>query len=154
MVCGIAIPGMCEDKADLVVTRIRQIGTNRLEYGSDAATADNTPKDALKRWHSLSLTQDEFRSIDNNVLPYDACEDCELTATITQHIRAIQPTYLRRVAPLSISCDVRTVAGFDATEQQKRTVPTLAGKPFNVEDNSFYLERAYHFPRLRSASFP
>ena len=69
-VCGIAIPGMWESKADLVVSRIRQIGTNRLVYGSDAATADNTPKDALKRWHSLPLTQEEFRSIDNNILPY------------------------------------------------------------------------------------
>jgi predicted TIM-barrel fold metal-dependent hydrolase len=69
-VCGIAISGMWEDKADLLVTRIRQIGTNRLVYGSDAATAENTPKDALKRWHSLPLTQEEFRSIDNNVLPY------------------------------------------------------------------------------------
>ena len=69
-VCGIAIPGMWEDKADLLVTRIRQIGTNRLVYGSDAATADNTPKDVLKRWHSLPLTQKEFRAIDNNVAPY------------------------------------------------------------------------------------
>lgn len=69
-VCGVAITGMWEDKADLLVTRIRQIGTNRLVYGSDAATPDNTPKDALKRWHSLPLTQDEFRSIDTNVLPY------------------------------------------------------------------------------------
>jgi predicted TIM-barrel fold metal-dependent hydrolase len=69
-VCGIAIPGMWEDKADLVVTRIRQIGTRRLVYGSDAATADNTPRDAFKRWHNLPLTQDEFRAIDNNVLPY------------------------------------------------------------------------------------
>jgi predicted TIM-barrel fold metal-dependent hydrolase len=69
-VCGIAIPGMWEDKADLLVTRIRQIGTNRLLYGSDAATPDNLPKDALKRWHSLPLTQDEFTKIDNNVAPY------------------------------------------------------------------------------------
>lgn len=69
-VCGIAIPGMWEDKADLLVSRIRQIGTNRLLYGSDAATADNLPGDALKRWHSLPLTQDEFRKIDNNVALY------------------------------------------------------------------------------------
>jgi predicted TIM-barrel fold metal-dependent hydrolase len=68
-VCGIAIPGMWEDKANLLVTRIRQIGTSRLLYGSDAATPDNTPKDALKRWHSLPLTQEEFIEIDNNVAP-------------------------------------------------------------------------------------
>jgi len=69
-VCGIAIPGMWEDKADLLVTRIRQIGTNRLLYGSDAATAENLPKDTLKRWHSLPLSQEEFKEIDNNVAPY------------------------------------------------------------------------------------
>jgi len=69
-VCGIAIPGMWEDKADLLVTRIRQIGSSRLVYGSDAATADNMPKDALKRWHSLPLTQEEFGAIDSNVAPY------------------------------------------------------------------------------------
>jgi predicted TIM-barrel fold metal-dependent hydrolase len=69
-VCGIAIASMWEDKADLLVTRIRQIGINRLVYGSDAAIADNTPKDALKRWHSLPLTQKEFSAIDSNVAPY------------------------------------------------------------------------------------
>lgn len=69
-VCGIAIVGMWEKKADLVVQRIRQIGTNRLLYGSDAATADNAPKDALKRWHRLPLTQEEFSVIENNVAPY------------------------------------------------------------------------------------
>jgi predicted TIM-barrel fold metal-dependent hydrolase len=68
--CGIAIPNMWEDKADLIVRRIRQIGVKRVLYGSDAATPDNLPKDALKRWHKLPLTQDEFRTIDNNVAPY------------------------------------------------------------------------------------
>jgi predicted TIM-barrel fold metal-dependent hydrolase len=69
-VCGIAMPGQWEDKAELVVRRIRQIGTERLLYGSDAATPDNLPKDALRQWHSLPLTEEEFRRIDNNVAPY------------------------------------------------------------------------------------
>jgi predicted TIM-barrel fold metal-dependent hydrolase len=69
-VCGIDIPGMWEDKTDLVVMRIRQIGTYRLLYGSDAATGDNLPKDALKRWHGVPLTPEEFREIDKNVAPY------------------------------------------------------------------------------------
>ena len=69
-VCGIAIPGMWENKAHLLVQRIRQIGTHRLLYGSDAATPDNLPNDALKRWHSVPLTQEEFRDIDNNIPPY------------------------------------------------------------------------------------
>jgi len=69
-VSGIAIPGMWEKNADLVVKRIRQIGTSRLLYGSDAPTPDNLPKDTLKRWHSMPLTREEFRAIDNNVAPY------------------------------------------------------------------------------------
>jgi predicted TIM-barrel fold metal-dependent hydrolase len=69
-VCGIAIPGTWEDKASLVARRIRQIGTDRLLYGSDAATPDNLPKDALKRWHSVPLSPKEFAQIDNNVAPY------------------------------------------------------------------------------------
>ena len=69
-VCGIAISGMWENKADLLVKRIRQIGTHRLLYGSDAATGDNLPKDTLKRWHSVPLNQKEFWDIDNNVAPY------------------------------------------------------------------------------------
>jgi hypothetical protein len=28
------------------------------------------PKDALERWHRLPLTQEEFRTIENNVAPY------------------------------------------------------------------------------------
>jgi predicted TIM-barrel fold metal-dependent hydrolase len=69
-VCGIAIPGMWEDKADLLVTRIRQIGTNRLLYGSDGATPDPLPKERLKLWHDLALSQEEFKEIDNNVALY------------------------------------------------------------------------------------
>ena len=68
--CGIAIPGMWEDKAGLMVKRIRQIGISRVLYGSDAATPDNLPKDALQRWHRLPLTQEEFRRIESNVAPY------------------------------------------------------------------------------------
>jgi predicted TIM-barrel fold metal-dependent hydrolase len=69
-VSGITIPGMWEDKTNLLVARIRQIGTNRLVYGSDAATPDNRPKDTLKWWHSLPLNPEEFSAIDSNVAPY------------------------------------------------------------------------------------
>ena len=71
-VSGIAIPGSWEDRAGLIVKRIRQIGIRRVLYGSDAATPGNLPKDALERWHKLPLTQDEFRTIENNVAPYVA----------------------------------------------------------------------------------
>ena len=67
--CGIAIPGMWEDKASLIAERIRQIGIERVLYGSDAPTPDNLPKAALERFHRLPLTKDEFRAIENNVAP-------------------------------------------------------------------------------------
>lgn len=68
--CGIAIPGMWETKARLIAKRMRQIGVNRILYGSDAATPDNSPKDALARFHKLPLTQPEFRTIERNVAPW------------------------------------------------------------------------------------
>jgi len=69
-VCGIAIPGRWESKADLIAQRILQIGTKRLLYGSDAAVPGNLPKESLQRWRQLPLTQQEFRSIENNFAPY------------------------------------------------------------------------------------
>ena len=71
-VCGIAIPGMWEDKADLIVQRIRQIGIERILYGSDAAVPGNLPKETLLRWHKLPLTQEEFQRIETNVAPFIA----------------------------------------------------------------------------------
>jgi predicted TIM-barrel fold metal-dependent hydrolase len=67
---GIALPGLWEDKARLIVERIRQIGVQRILYGSDAPTADNLPAAALERFHRLPLTADEFRTIESNVAPY------------------------------------------------------------------------------------
>jgi predicted TIM-barrel fold metal-dependent hydrolase len=69
-VSGIAIPGAWEDKAGLIVKRIRQIGINRVLYGSDVAVPVNTPKEALERWHKLPLTREEFHTIESNVTPY------------------------------------------------------------------------------------
>ena len=71
-VCGIAIPNMWEDKADLIVKRIRQIGIRRVLYGSDAAVPGNLPSETLQRWHQLPLTQEEFHLIENNGTPYIA----------------------------------------------------------------------------------
>ena len=67
---GIAIPGMWEDKADLLVKRLRQIGCKRLLYGSDAAISNNLPKEALERWRRLPLTGEELHVIETNIAPY------------------------------------------------------------------------------------
>jgi predicted TIM-barrel fold metal-dependent hydrolase len=70
--CGIAIPGLWEGKGALIVKRIRQIGIRRVLYGSDAATPDNLPKEALRQWHQLPLTQEEFQTIETNIAPFIA----------------------------------------------------------------------------------
>jgi len=70
--CGIAIPGLWESKGPLIVKRIRQIGIRRVLYGSDAATPDNLPKEALRQWHQLPLTQEEFHTIETNIAPFIA----------------------------------------------------------------------------------
>ena len=67
---GITLPGRWEDQAGLIVKRIRQIGVQRVLYGSDGAVAGNLPKEALDKWHKLPLTPEEFHAIEGNVAPY------------------------------------------------------------------------------------
>ncbi|SDE96433.1 amidohydrolase family protein [Terriglobus roseus] len=69
-VSGLAIPGTWEDKSALLAKRLRQIGPDRLLYGSDASVPGNRPAEALKRWHQLPLTQSEFRRIESHIPPY------------------------------------------------------------------------------------
>ena len=57
--------------APKVVARMRQIGLQRILYGSDGPVAESaTPLDSWKRTLTLPLTEDEFRTIANNVAPY------------------------------------------------------------------------------------
>jgi predicted TIM-barrel fold metal-dependent hydrolase len=57
--------------APKVVSRMRQIGLERILYGSDGPVAESaTPLESWKRTLTLPLTQDEFRTIANNVAPY------------------------------------------------------------------------------------
>jgi predicted TIM-barrel fold metal-dependent hydrolase len=57
--------------AKLVADLIRQVGANRVFYGSDAAQGGNLrPKEAWAAFRKLRLTADEFAQIANNVPPY------------------------------------------------------------------------------------
>ncbi len=59
--------------ADLLVRRLRQIGTGRILFGSDAATGGNlAPREAWRRFRELSLKEQEFAAIAQNVAPYAA----------------------------------------------------------------------------------
>lgn len=54
----------------LVAERIRQIGVERILYGSDAPTPNNIPSLAWAAFRKLPLTDEEFRVIEKNVAPY------------------------------------------------------------------------------------
>ena len=57
--------------AALVAKRIRQVGVDRILYGSDAAVGDNLrPREAWAAFRRLPLTEDEFETIARNVAPY------------------------------------------------------------------------------------
>lgn len=69
-VIGVEKPG---DKLDLIATRIRQIGPERVLYGSDGALPPAyTPKKAWEAFRRLPLTDAEFQIIANNRAPYMA----------------------------------------------------------------------------------
>jgi predicted TIM-barrel fold metal-dependent hydrolase len=57
--------------AALVVKRIRQVGVNRILYGSDAAAGGNLPpRENWAAFRKLPLTDREFEQIARNVAPY------------------------------------------------------------------------------------
>jgi len=59
------------DKPELIATRIRQLGIERVLYGSDGALPpEYTPQKAWAAFRRLPLTDAEFTAIANNRAPY------------------------------------------------------------------------------------
>jgi len=59
------------EQAKLIAKRIRQLGVGRVLYGSDAAAGGNLPpRQGWAAFRQLPLTDQEFRTIANNVAPY------------------------------------------------------------------------------------
>lgn len=70
-VASIADLKISPTSAALVVKRIRQVGVERILYGSDAAAAGNLPPhEAWAAFRRLPLTEDEFDRIARNEAPY------------------------------------------------------------------------------------
>jgi len=69
-VATVATSNMTSAQATLIATRIRQVGVQRILYGSDAATPGNTPREGWAAFRKLPLTDAEFRTIANNIPPY------------------------------------------------------------------------------------
>jgi predicted TIM-barrel fold metal-dependent hydrolase len=58
-------------QAELVVRRIRQVGVDRVLFGSDAAVGGNLrPRESWAAFRELPLTEAEFARIAGNVAPY------------------------------------------------------------------------------------
>ncbi len=70
-VTTVAFPDNSPEQTTRLVTRIRQVGVERILYGSDAAAGGNLPpRDGWQAFRKLPLTADEFRTVANNVPPY------------------------------------------------------------------------------------
>jgi hypothetical protein len=70
-ICGVAGIGQWQEKRALIVERIRQIGISRILWGSDGVFGGGmTPAQALDTYRQLTLTKEEFHTIDTNLAPY------------------------------------------------------------------------------------
>ena len=69
-ISGVAGLGEWKNKKELIASRIRQVGVNRILFGSDGAWTDFTPLRAEEAFRELPLTAEEFHVIDTNVPPY------------------------------------------------------------------------------------
>jgi predicted TIM-barrel fold metal-dependent hydrolase len=70
-VTTVALPGMTDTVAALVVRRIRQVGVDRILYGSDAAVPGNLPpREGWAAFRKVPLTTAEFDRVAANVAPY------------------------------------------------------------------------------------
>ena len=70
-VTTVALPDAPADQLKQIATRIRQLGTRRILYGSDAASGTNLPpREGWAAFRRVPLSEAEFTSIANNVPPY------------------------------------------------------------------------------------
>ena len=70
-VSGVAGYGEWEKKTEAIAVRIRQLGVERVLFGSDGFGGGNlAPQDAWAAFRRLPLSEEEFRTIATNVTPY------------------------------------------------------------------------------------
>jgi len=67
---GIGITAMPPEQKTLMVRRMRQIGIERIFYGSDGAVPGHGPREYWAAFKTLPLTETELRTIASNVAPY------------------------------------------------------------------------------------
>jgi uncharacterized protein len=70
-VATVVTPTLPAESAVLVARRIREVGVERVLYGSDAAAGDNLrPREGWAAFRGLPLTEEELARIAANVAPY------------------------------------------------------------------------------------
>lgn len=69
-VAAMANADASDDQQALLATRIRQLGIERVLFGSDAAVPPNLPASRWQTFRLLPLTDAEFSTIATNVAPY------------------------------------------------------------------------------------
>jgi predicted TIM-barrel fold metal-dependent hydrolase len=70
-VTTVVLPVTSADRLTLIATRLRQLGLQRILYGSDAAAGRNLPpQQSWAAFRRLPLSEAEFQVIANNVPPY------------------------------------------------------------------------------------
>lgn len=70
-VSGVAGLGRWVENVSLIAQRIRELGVERILYGSDGAGGGNlTPREAWRAFQQLPMSEAEFRTIRNNIAPY------------------------------------------------------------------------------------
>jgi predicted TIM-barrel fold metal-dependent hydrolase len=68
---GVVRPEMASHELEEIAARIRQIGVERVLYGSDAAASPLTyPRAGWAAFRRLPLSEAEFRAIAKNITPY------------------------------------------------------------------------------------
>jgi predicted TIM-barrel fold metal-dependent hydrolase len=67
---GIGISALSPERKALMVARMRQIGFDRILYGSDGAVPGHGPREYWAAFKTLPLTDAELRMIATNVAPY------------------------------------------------------------------------------------
>jgi len=58
------------DELAMIARRIREVGTERVLYGSDAPVPGNTPSEGWRAFCRLPLVETEIRTIAGNIAPY------------------------------------------------------------------------------------
>jgi uncharacterized protein len=70
-ISGVAGFGDWRNKKELIAKRIREVGIERIVWGSDGAFGSGiTPAEGIAAYQELPLTPVRFRSINANLTPY------------------------------------------------------------------------------------